>query len=53
MGRYDRLCGDEDEIDYEFRIIQEERYQALGDEENEDWYCNQFEQPLEMVIADR
>lgn len=53
MGRYDRLCGDEDEIYSEFQKIKEARYEAHGDEENEDWYCNQFVDPRDMVTADR
>ncbi len=53
MGRYDNLHGDEDEIDAELRLIKEERYNYHGDEENDDWYCNHFEDPRCMVIGDR
>lgn len=51
MGRYDNLHGDEDEIDHELRETHEQRKELRGDEENEDWYCHQFVQPLDMVQA--
>jgi hypothetical protein len=38
MGRFDDLNGDEDELESEYQRLKEERYEASGDEENEDWY---------------